>query len=268
MCKKRDELLRPVAPLFFLASRSRCDKIKLMETTNNPLLAREASFRRTGEAAMDLNGTVNKTGILLLICAGTAAYGWYAPWLQGPLILAPLLGALVLSMVGIFKPATSPFVAPGYAALEGLVLGAISGVLNKSYQGIVANAVLLTFSVLALFLFLYATRIVRVTQGMRVAVIAATGAIFVVYMVDLVLHFFGVSVPFLYSNGWLGIGVSLLVCGIAAFNFFLDFDAIEGYIRSGSPKYMEWYSGMALLITLVWLYLEILRLLSKLQNRR
>jgi uncharacterized YccA/Bax inhibitor family protein len=239
-----------------------------METTNNPLLAREASFRRTGEAAMDLNGTVNKTGILLLICAGTAAYGWYAPWLQGPLILAPLLGALVLSMVGIFKPATSPFVAPGYAALEGLVLGAISGVLNKSYQGIVANAVLLTFSVLALFLFLYATRIVRVTQGMRVAVIAATGAIFVVYMVDLVLHFFGVSVPFLYSNGWLGIGVSVLVCGIAAFNFFLDFDAIEGYIRSGSPKYMEWYSGMALLITLVWLYLEILRLLSKLQNRR
>ncbi len=239
-----------------------------METTNNPLLARESSFTRTGDAAMDLNGTVNKTGILLLICAGTAAYGWYAPWLQGPLILAPLLGALVLCMVGIFKPATSPFVAPGYAALEGLVLGAISGVLNKSYQGIVANAVLLTFSVLALFLFLYATRIVRVTQGMRVAVIAATGAIFVVYMIDWVLHFFGVSVPFLYSNGWLGIGVSLLVCGIAAFNFFLDFDAIEGYIRSGSPKYMEWYSGMALLITLVWLYLEILRLLSKLQNRR
>jgi uncharacterized YccA/Bax inhibitor family protein len=239
-----------------------------METTNNPLLAREASFTRTGDAAMDLNGTVNKTGILLLICAGTAAYGWYAPWLQGALILAPLLGALVLSMVGIFKPATSPFVAPCYAALEGLVLGAISGVMNKRYPGIAANAVLLTFSVLALFLFLYATRIVRVTQGMRVAVIAATGAIFVVYMIDWVLHFFGVSVPFLYSNGWLGIGVSLVVCGIAAFNFFLDFDAIEGYIRSGSPKYMEWYSGMALLITLVWLYLEILRLLSKLQNRR
>jgi uncharacterized YccA/Bax inhibitor family protein len=217
---------------------------------------------------MDLNGTVNKTGILLLICGATAAFGWYTPSLQGPLILAPLLGALVLCLVGIFKPATSPFVAPGYAALEGLVLGAISGVMNQRYQGIVANAVLLTFAVLALFLFLYATRIVRVTNGMRVAVIAATGAIFVVYMIDWILHFFGVSVPFLYSNGWLGIGVSLVVCGIAAFNFFLDFDAIEGYIRSGSPKYMEWYSGMALLITLVWLYLEILRLLSKLQSRR
>jgi uncharacterized YccA/Bax inhibitor family protein len=217
---------------------------------------------------MDLNGTVNKTGILLLICGAAGVYGWSSPALQGPLILAPLLGGLVLSLVGIFKPATSPFVAPCYAALEGLVLGAISEVLNRRYQGIVANAVLLTFSVLALFLFLYATRIVRVTNGMRVAIIAATGGIFVVYMIDLLLHFFGISVPFLYDNGWLGIGVSLLVCGIAAFNFFLDFDAIEGYIRSGAPKYMEWYCGMALLITLVWLYLEILRLLSKLQSRR
>jgi uncharacterized YccA/Bax inhibitor family protein len=236
--------------------------------TTNPMLTRQESFTRTGDAAMDLNGTVNKTGLLLLICGTTGACGWYTPSLQGPLILAPLLGALVLSMIGIFKPATSPFVAPCYAALEGLVLGAVSGVLNHRYQGIVTNAILLTFAVLALFLCLYATRIVRVTNGMRVAVIAATGSIFVVYMIDWVLHLFGVSVPFLYSNGWLGIGISLVVCGIAAFNFFLDFDAIEGYIRSGAPKYMEWYSGMALLITLVWLYLEILRLLSKLQSRR
>ena len=217
---------------------------------------------------MNLEGTVNKTGILLLICGGAAAYSWYTPALQGPIIIAPLLGALVFCLIGIFKPATTPFVAPCYAALEGLVLGAFSVMLNNRYQGIVTNAVLLTFSVLALFLFLYATRIVRVTQGMKVAVIAATGAIFVVYMIDMVLHLFGISVPFLYSNGWMGIGISLLVCGVAAFNFFLDFDAIEGYIRSGSPKYMEWYSGMALLITLVWLYLEILRLLSKLQSRR
>ncbi len=217
---------------------------------------------------MNLEGTVNKTGILLLICGGAAAFAWYTPALQGPLIIAPLLGALVFCMIGIFKPATTPFVAPCYAALEGLVLGAISVMLNNRYQGIVANAVLLTFSVLALFLFLYATRIVRVTQGMKVAIIAATGAIFVVYLVDMVLHLFGISVPFLYSNGWMGIGINLLICGVAAFNFFLDFDAIEGYIRSGSPKYMEWYSGMALLITLVWLYLEILRLLSKLQSRR
>jgi uncharacterized YccA/Bax inhibitor family protein len=232
------------------------------------LLKRVGSFGGTATASMNLEGTVNKTGILLLICGGAAAYAWYTPALQGPLIIAPLLGALVFCLVGVFKPATTPFVAPCYAALEGLVLGAVSVMANLRYPGIVANAVLLTFSVLALFLFLYATRIVRVTQGMRAAVIAATGAIFVVYLIDMVLHLFGISVPFLYSNGWLGIGVSLFVCGVAAFNFFLDFDAIEGYIRSGSPKYMEWYSGMALLITLVWLYLEILRLLSKLQSRR
>jgi uncharacterized YccA/Bax inhibitor family protein len=236
--------------------------------TSNPLLKRAESFSVTAETAMSLEGTVNKTGILLLICGATACYGWYTPALQGPLIFAPLLGALVFCMVGIFKPATAPFVAPCYAALEGLVLGAFSVMMNVRYPGIVVNAVLLTFAVLALFLFLYATRIVRVTNGMRVAVIAATGAIFVVYMIDMVLHLFHVSIPFLYSNGWLGIGISLLICGVAAFNFFLDFDAIEGYIRAGSPKYMEWYSGMALLITLVWLYLEILRLLSKLQSRR
>ena len=240
----------------------------MVNSTSNPLLKRVESFGGTATSSMNLEGTVNKTGILLLICGGGAAYGWYTPALQGPLIIAPLLGALVFCLVGVFKPATTPFVAPCYAALEGLVLGAFSVMANARYPGIVANAVLLTFSVLGLFLFLYATRIVRVTQGMKVAVIAATGAIFVVYLIDMVLHLFGISIPFLYSNGWLGIGVSLLVCGIAAFNFFLDFDAIEGYIRSGSPKYMEWYSGMALLITLVWLYLEILRLLSKLQSRR
>jgi uncharacterized YccA/Bax inhibitor family protein len=217
---------------------------------------------------MNLEGTVNKTGILLLICGATATCAWYTPALQGPILFAPLLGALIFSLIGIFKPATSPYVAPCYAALEGLVLGAISQMLNARYQGIVASAVLLTFSVLALFLFLYATRIVRVTNGMRVAIIAATGAILLVYLVDIVLHLFGISVPFLNSNGGLGIAISLVICGVAAFNFFLDFDAIERYIRSGSPKYMEWYAGMALMITLVWLYLEILRLLSKLQSRR
>jgi len=236
--------------------------------TSNPLLTREESFSRTAGALMDLNGTVNKTGILLLICGAAAAYGWQTPALQGPLLWAPALGALIFCLIGVFKPAASPFVAPCYAALEGLVLGAISGVMNQRYPGIVVNAVLLTFAVLALFLSLYATRVVRVTNGMIVAVVAATGGIFVVYMIDMVLGLFHHSIPLIYGNGWMGIGFSLLVCAVAAFNFFLDFYAIEGYIKAGSPKYMEWYSGMALLITLVWLYLEILRLLSKLQSRR
>jgi uncharacterized YccA/Bax inhibitor family protein len=236
--------------------------------TSNPLLKRTESFTGTAETAMNLNGTVNKTGILLLICAATAAYGWSAPELRGGLLAVPLIAGLVLAMVGCFKPATSPYVAPLYAACEGLVLGVISEMFNARYPGIAANAVLLTFSVLGLFLFLYATRIVRVTSGMKVAVFAATGGICVVYLIDMVLGFFGHSVGFIHGNGALGIGVSVFICAIAAFNFFLDFDAIEGFIRSGSPKYMEWYAGLALLITLVWLYLEILRLLGKLQGRR
>jgi uncharacterized YccA/Bax inhibitor family protein len=236
--------------------------------TSNPLLKREESFGATAETTMSLNGTVNKTGILLLICMATAWYGWSTPELGGGLLIGALLAGFVLSLVAVFKPSTSPYVGPLYAAAEGLVLGVVSAMFNVRYPGIAANAILLTFSVLGLFLFLYATRLVRVTNGMRIAVFAATGGICLVYLIDMVLGFFGHGVPFINSSGPVGIGVSLLICGIAAFNFFLDFDAIEGYIRAGSPKYMEWYSGVALLITLVWLYLEILRLLSKLQSRR
>jgi uncharacterized YccA/Bax inhibitor family protein len=234
--------------------------------TSNPLLKRTASFSVTAETTMDLNGTVNKTGFLLLICMATAAWAWGNSAVQGGILLAALLGGFVVSLVAIFQPAASPWLAPLYAALEGVVLGAISQMLNRRYPGIVANASLLTFSVLALFLLLYATRIVKVTSGMKAAVIAGTAAIMVVYMIDMLLGFFGVQVPFIHSTGWLGIAVSVAICGLAAFNLFLDFDAIEGFIRDRSPKYMEWYCGMALLITLVWLYLEILRLLSKLQR--
>jgi uncharacterized YccA/Bax inhibitor family protein len=236
--------------------------------TSNPLLKRDESFTGTAETAMNLHGTVNKTGILLLICMATAAFGWVTPELHGGILFVPLFGGFILALVGMFKPATTPYVAPLYAALEGLVLGAISYYFNAKYPGIAPNAVILTFSILGLFLFLYATRIVRVTNGMRIAIFAATGGICLVYLIDMVLSFFGHSVTPLYSSGPLGIGISVFICAIAAFNFFLDFDAIERLIRSGSPKYMEWYSGMALLITLVWLYLEILRLLAKLQNRR
>jgi uncharacterized YccA/Bax inhibitor family protein len=217
---------------------------------------------------MDLGGTVNKSSMLLLICLATAAWAWGAPAAQGGVLFGALIGGFVVSLVAMFKPATSPWLAPVYAALEGVVLGAISRMVDRRYPGIALNASLLTFSVLGLFLFLYATRIVRVTSGMRAAVMAATLSICVVYMIDIVLGIFGAHVPFIHSSGWLGIGLSVAICGVAALNFFLDFDAIEGFIRNRAPKYMEWYCGMALLITLVWLYLEILRLLGKLQSRR
>jgi uncharacterized YccA/Bax inhibitor family protein len=236
--------------------------------TSNPLLKREESFSATAETSMSLNGVVHKTGILLLICIATAVYGWSAPEMHGPILLVPILVAAVLSFVAIFKPSTSPIIAPIYAALEGVALGAISSFFNVRYPGIAPEAVILTFCVLGLFLFLYATRIVQVTRGMWIAVMAATGAVCLLYFISMILGFFGHSIGLINSSSPLGIGFSLLVCGIAAFNFFLDFAAIEGFVRSGSPKYMEWYAGLSLLITLVWLYLEILRLLSKLQSRR
>lgn len=236
--------------------------------TSNPLLKREAAYSGTTEASMSLNGTVNKTGILLMICIAAAAFSWNRPELRGGWLALAIFGGFVLSLVAIFKPATSPWLAPIYAALEGLALGAISYIFNVRYPGIAPNAVILTFAVLGLFLFLYVTRIVQVTRGMMIAVVAATGGICLVYLIDMVLGMFGHGIGAFYSSGPLGIGLSLFICAIAAFNFFLDFAAIEGYIRAGSPKYMEWYAGLSLLITLVWLYLEILRLLSKIQSRR
>lgn len=217
---------------------------------------------------MSLQGTVNKTGVLLLICMAMGVVGWTTPALHGGLLFVPVILGAILAFVAIFKPQTSPYTAPAYAALEGLALGAISFFFNSKYPGIAPDAVILTFCILGLFLFLYATRIVRVTNGMRVAIIAATGGICLLYLINMLLGIFGHPIASLYEGTPLGIGISLFVCAIAAFNFFLDFDAIENLIRSGAPKYMEWYGGMALLITLVWLYLEILRLLAKLQDRR
>jgi len=169
--------------------------------------------------------------------------------------------------VGIFKPTTSPIAAPIYAVLEGLCLGAISQVFELRYPGIAVNAIMLTFGVLGVMLLLYTTRTIRVTSGLIKGVFAATAAVMLVYVVDMGLGFFGIRMPFLNDSGPLGIGVSLVIVGIAAFNLLIDFAVVEDGVSRGSPRYMEWYCGMALLVTLVWLYLELLRLLSKLRGK-
>jgi uncharacterized YccA/Bax inhibitor family protein len=135
------------------------------------------------------------------------------------------------------------------------------------YPGIVVNAMLLTFAVFGLMLMLYTTRIIRVTQRLATGIVAATGAVFLVYLVDMIMRFFGSGVPFIHECGMVGIGISLVIVGIAAFNLLLDFAVIESNVSSGAPRFMEWYCGMALLVTLVWLYLELLRLLAKLRGR-
>jgi len=216
---------------------------------------------------MTLQGVVNKTGILLLLCLGAGAFAWTHPELRGPFLLIGLIGGLIACLVGTFKPTTSPIAAPFYAILEGLALGAISQVIELRYPGIVVNAILLTVGVLALMLMLYTTRTIRVTDRLVKGVLAATAAVFLVYMADMVLNLFGARVPYLHQAGWIGIGISLVIVGIAAFNLLIDFAVIEDGVAKGSPKFMEWYCGMALLVTLVWLYLEILRLLSKLRSR-
>ncbi len=237
--------------------------------TSNPLLKRESTFGRSFESVepMTLQGTINKTGILLLLCMAAAAYSWMSPELAMPFMVAGLIGGMIACLVGMFKPSTTPVSAPIYAIFEGLCLGAISRVFEVRYPGLVVNAMLLTFGVLGFMLMLYTTRTIRVTDRLAKGIFAATAAVALVYLVDIVLNLFGIHMMFLHSGGALGIGISLVIVGIAAFNLLLDFAIIEQGVRSGSPRFMEWYCGMALLITLVWLYLEILRLLSKLRGR-
>jgi uncharacterized YccA/Bax inhibitor family protein len=237
--------------------------------TSNPLLKREGAFTPSvaQTEVMSLQGVINKSGILLLLCIGAAAFAWTHPELRGPFMLVGLVGGLIACLVGIFKPATCPVTAPLYAVLEGLLLGAISYVFQTQFRGIVVNALLLTFGVLALMLMLYTSRTIRVTSGLAKGIFAATAAVALVYFIDLLLNLFGMRMPLIHQGGMLGIGISVVIAGIAAFNLLLDFAVIENAVENRSPRYMEWYCGMSLLITLVWLYLEILRLLAKLRGR-
>lgn len=241
----------------------------------NPAMS-EAVYRRAGLAemstqAMTIGGTVLKTAILVLILLATAAYTWMqavgdnAPVAYG-LLMVGCIGGFVIALVTVFIPKVSPFTSPIYAALEGLVLGAISAVFEALYPGIVVQAVGLSIGVLAVMLFLYGTGIIRATEKFKIGVIAATGAICLVYLVSMVVSLFGSHVPYIHESGPVGIGFSLVVVVIAALNLILDFDFIEQGVRHQAPKYMEWYGGFSLLVTLVWMYLEILRLLAKLRG--
>ena len=171
--------------------------------TSNPLLKRQTTLAGTWTQteAMSLQGVINKTGILLLLCMGSAAFAWMNPALRGPLLLVGLLGGLVACLIGTFKPTTTPITAPLYAALEGLALGAISQVVQQRYPGIVVNAMLLTFGVLGLMLMLYTSRAIRVTPGLVKGIIAATAAVMLVYLVDMVMNMFGARVPLINETG-------------------------------------------------------------------
>jgi uncharacterized YccA/Bax inhibitor family protein len=247
-----------------------------METRNPVLKSRAFSgYARPMELGetMTIQGTVNKTGILLLLAFASAAWVWQMfytsgnPSSVGPYVMLGAIGGLIVALVTIFKQTWAPITAPVYALLEGLVLGGASAMFESLYHGIVMQAVGCTFGVLACMLLAYKSGLIRATEKFKTGVIAATGGIMLVYIASIVLGFFGIHVPGIFGNGPIGILFSLVVVGIASLNLVLDFDAIERGAAAGAPKFMEWFGAFALMVTLVWLYLEILQLLSKFQER-
>jgi uncharacterized YccA/Bax inhibitor family protein len=240
-----------------------------MFRSGNPTLS-EKVFQQSDRAVpsgerMTITGTVNKIGILFLLLLIGASVSWYVP---SPLFMwGGAIGGFIVAIVTVFKKEWSPITAPIYAVLEGLFLGAISLMYANMYNGIVFNAVALTLGIFAAMLVTYRSGLIEVTQKFRMGIIAATGGIFLVYLATIVLGFFGINVSLVTGSGWMGIGFSLFVVVIAALNLVLDFDLIDKGAEAGAPKYFEWYTAFGLIITLVWLYIEVLRLLSKLQRR-
>ncbi|HWR14057.1 MAG TPA: Bax inhibitor-1/YccA family protein [Terriglobales bacterium] len=245
--------------------------------TSNPAL-NDKSFREAGVAfgqeAMTISGTVNKTGILLLCTIATAAWTW-TRFMQAesaqavaPAAVIGAIGGFIVAIVTVFKKNWAPITAPLYALLEGLVLGAISAIFEVRWPGLPIQAVSLTFGVLIVLLLAYRSGLIPVTDNLRLGIVAATGGVALFYLAQFVLGFFGIHFTSINSSSPIGIGFSVVVVIIASLNLVLDFDFIERGARAGAPKYMEWYGAFGLMVTLIWLYLEMLRLLAKIRDRR
>lgn len=253
--------------------------------SSNPALSDSVfrNFEDYGDSTtMTVTGTAVKTLIALMLAFLSAGFVWFKfeqmggmklgpqafqaimPWLLGGLVVG-----LILSLVTMFKPVWAAYTTPAYALAEGCFLGGISAVIQSQFPNIpiVFQALGLTFGTAFVMLVLYQTGMIKVTEKLRAGVMAATGAIALVYLVSFGLSFFGIQVPYIHGSGMIGIGFSLFVVGLAAFNLLLDFDLIERLAAQRAPKHMEWYGAFALMVTLVWLYIEILRLLSKLNRR-
>ena len=246
--------------------------------TANPALNSRAFGRVEGmvdSTVMTVQGAVLKTGFLTILLGGAAVYTWHLaktggnamPWLWGG-----MLGGLVLALITIFAPKASPFTSPLYAIAEGFFLGALSAYYDARFPGLPIQAVCLTFCTLFAMLLLYTTGVIRATPAFRRGIMAATFGIMLIYLLTFVVRMFGGELPYIGVDSaggadWIGIGFNLFVVVIAAMNLVLDFDFIEEGAKRRAPKYMEWYAAFGLLVTLVWLYLELLRLLSRLQRR-
>jgi uncharacterized YccA/Bax inhibitor family protein len=245
--------------------------------TGNPALS-DNTFTAVGrvaraEEAMTIQGTANKAMLLLLCVLVTASWTWSLyyrslnPQVVTPWVVVGAIAGLIVALVTVFKQTWAPITAPLYALLEGLVIGGVSALFEAQFPGIVIQAVGLTFGTCLALLLAYKSRLIRATENFKMGVVAATGGIFLFYLLTMILGFFGIRMPLMYGNSWASIGFSLVVVVIAALNLVLDFDFIEQGAAQGAPKYMEWYGAFGLMVTLIWLYLEMLRLLAKLRSR-
>ena len=235
---------------------------------------RRAAAEFAPSTSMTINGTANKTLFLLLLAAGTACFTWSRVMAGGDAVataggwaVGGAIVGLVTALVICFKHTWAPVLAPAYALAEGLFLGAVSATFEAQYPGIVFQAVACTFGTLFALLLAYQSRLIRATENLKLGIASATGGIAIVYLVSLVGNLVGWPVPYIHEAGPIGIGFSLVVVVIAALNLVLDFDFIEQAAERGAPKYLEWYGAFALMVTIVWLYMEILRLLAKLRSR-
>ncbi|HWL06864.1 MAG TPA: Bax inhibitor-1/YccA family protein [Planctomicrobium sp.] len=245
--------------------------------TGNPTLNDKTFDRFDGMTAseqtnaMTLNGTATKTLMLMTLVVGAGAFTWNLFLQQnplvGPLMIGGAIAGLIFALITTFKPTWAPVTSPIYAVCQGLMLGGVSAMYQSLYDGIVVQAVFLTLGTLFAMLLAYQSGFIRATEKFKMGVMAATGGIFIAYLAMFALSFFGVQVPYIHGSGLIGIGFSLFVVIIAALNLVLDFDFIEQGVERGAPKYMEWYGAFGLLVTLVWLYIEVLRLLGKLNSR-
>ena len=242
----------------------------MMRTANPALNAKTFDVANEGAGVMTVQGTVSRTAMLLALLFAATLLTWKpsAPQDSTGWILIGGIAGFIVALITVFKKTLAPVTAPIYAVCQGVMLGGISSLFEQRFPGIVMQAVLLTFGTLGALLLAYTSRLIKATENFKLGVVAATGGIALFYLVSWILSLFHVQIPMIYGSGPVGIIFSAVVVVVAALNLVLDFDFIEQGAEQGVPKYMEWYAAFGLIVTLVWLYMEILRLLSKLQSRR
>lgn len=239
--------------------------------SSNPAF-RNGAFTRAGaiadEGVMTLGGTILKSMVLVLVTAGFTLYTWQKVPLAdvGPYVIGGAIGGFLIALLTIFRPALAPWTAPIYAVLEGIALGGISALYSSRYAGLPAQAVVLTFGVFVVMLGLYGSGLVRATPLFRRVLVTAAMALMGFYLLTFIVSFFGIQMPLVNSATPMGIGFSVVACLIASFFLILDFDLISEGVKRQAPKRMEWYGAFTLLVSLVWIYLEMLRLLGKLRR--